>query len=64
MYLGKLSEIERVFLFSKIILWSEKLSDKKCNTFLLFDLSYYFIHKNMFLNYIFGYIVFHQLKLK
>ena len=33
---AKLSEIERVFLFSKIIIWSEKLSDNKCNAFLLF----------------------------
>ena len=36
MCLVKLSEIEIFFLFSKIIKWSEKLSDNKCNTFLLF----------------------------
>ena len=36
MCLAKFIEIERVFLFSKIIIWIEKLSDKKCNTFLLF----------------------------
>ena len=36
MCLAKLSEIERAFLFGKIFIWSEKLSDNKCNTFLLF----------------------------
>ena len=36
MCLVKLSEIERVFLFSKIIIWSEKLNDIKYNAFLLF----------------------------
>ena len=36
MSLAKLSEIEIVFLFSKIIMWSEKLSDNNCYTFLLF----------------------------
>ena len=36
MCLAKLREIEIVFLFSKIIIWSEKLSDNKCNIFLLF----------------------------
>ena len=45
MCLAKLNEIERVFLFSKIIIWREKLNDNKCSIFLYFDLSYYFIHK-------------------
>ena len=36
MRLAKLSEIKRVSLFSKIIIWSKKLSDNKCNIFLLF----------------------------
>ena len=36
MYLAKLSEIERVILFRKIIIWSKKISDNKCHTFLLF----------------------------
>ena len=36
MCLVELSEIERIFLFSKIIIWNEKLSDNKCNTFSLF----------------------------
>ena len=48
MCLAKLNEIEKVFLFSKIIIWSEKLSDNKCNAFYYFDLSYYFIHKTCF----------------
>ena len=42
MCLTKLSEIKIYFLFSKIIIWSEKLNDNKCITFYL---SYYFIHK-------------------
>ena len=41
MCLAKLSE--RIFLFSKIIIWSEKLNDNKCNIFLLliFKLLFY-----------------------
>ena len=35
MCLAKLSEIKKK-LYNKIIIWSEKLSDNKCNTFLLF----------------------------
>ena len=35
MCMAKLSEIEEL-LFSKIIIWSEKLIENKCNTFLLF----------------------------
>ena len=51
-FLAKLSKIEKVFLVSKIIILSEKLSDNKCNTFSYFDLNYYFIYKNMSLNYV------------
>ena len=36
MCLAKLSEIEKVFLISKIIIWNENLNDNKCNTVLLF----------------------------
>ena len=36
MCFAKLTEIERFFLFSKTIILSEKLSDNKCNSFLLF----------------------------
>ena len=45
---------------------SEKLCENKCNTFhfYYFDLSYYLIHKNMSLNYVFGYVFFQRLKLK
>ena len=32
--------------------------------FYYFDLSYYFIHKNMYLNYVFGHVIFYRLKLK
>ena len=63
MCLAKLSEIERVF-FSKIIIWSGKLSDINVLHFYNFDLNYSFIHKNMSLNYVFGYVIFHLLKLK
>ena len=48
MGLAKLSERERVFLFCKIIIWSKKLSDNKCNIFLLFCFNLLFIHKICF----------------
>ena len=38
------------FLFSKIIIWSEKLGDNKCNTFLSFWFKLLFYSQNMSLN--------------
>ena len=59
MCLAKLSEIEKK-LFSKIIIWSEKLNDiTNVIYFYYFDLIYYFIHKNMYLYYVFGYVIFY-----
>lgn len=46
MRLPKLSDF---FFFSKIVIWLEKLSDNIRNSFLLFDLNYYFVH----INYVF-----------
>ena len=64
MCLAKLSEIKIVFLFSKISIWGEKINDNKCNTFLLFWFKLLFYSQNMSLNYVFGYVIFHWLKLK
>ena len=64
MYLAKLNEIERKKLFIKIITWSEKLSDNKVIYFLLFWFNLLFYSQNMYLYYVFGYIIFYPLKLK
>ena len=64
MYLAKLNEIERKKLFIKIITWSEKLSDNKVIYFLLFWFNLLFYSQNMYLYYVFGYIIFYSLKLK
>ena len=48
MCMAKLSEIEDI-LFSKIIIWSENLSENKCNTFLLFWIKLlYYSQKHVF----------------
>ena len=64
MCFAKLSKIERFFLFSKTIILNEKLSDNKCNSFLLFWFKLWFYSQNMSLNYVFGYVIFYRLKLK
>ena len=64
MCLVKSSEIEETKLFSKILIWSGKLSDNKYNIFLLFLFKLLFYSQKHVFDYVFGYLIFHRLKLK